>query len=257
MDRSNSNISYLQTAGRALEILMMYQTDNALTLNTIAKRMNISTTVAYRLVYTLTTDGFLYQDPESKKYLLGDKVMTLGFCNVQRLDVKRVSRDLMLDFYFQTGYSLTMTIPCDDQSLCVTRLMNRSSSRLTTIFAGSLLPLHLGASNRVLLAFMEEEKQDRYIRSLHLPQEQERTLRQDLAAARERGYDYSCDTLNPGLYGLAFPIFNSDNLLAAGVSIGGPVSELEEPGRLERYVQELSVLANAINNQMGSTRNWF
>ena len=65
-------------------------------LNTIAKGLGVGTTVAYRLVYTLTAEGFLHQDAASKQYMLGDKAMILGFCAVYRNDVKRIAHDLIL-----------------------------------------------------------------------------------------------------------------------------------------------------------------
>lgn len=252
MERSSENVSYLQTAGRALEILMMFQNENVLSLMSIAKRMNVSTTVAYRLVYTLTTEGFLYQDPETKQYLLGDKVMMLGFCTVHRQDVKRIARDLLWDFFEQTGYSITMTMPCAQQSLCIDRIVSSTTGRATTMFLGGLYPLDKGASNRVLLAFMPEEERESYLQSRNLPAEEERVLREHLEVARRRGYDFTKSDMPGGLFAVGFPIYNSYNRLVAGLSVGGAVSDISEE-MVEKMTGETRLLAMRINNRMGAT----
>ena len=173
MERNSSNVSYLQTAGRALEILNMFQTENSLSLNAIAKGLGVGTTVAYRLVYTLTAEGFLHQDAASKQYMLGDKAMILGFCAVYRNDVKRIAHDLIWQFYEQTGYSMTMTMLCDMKSLCIEHILSSRTGLTTTMFTGGLYPLHKGASNRVLLAFMPEDEREAYLAGLGMAAEDE------------------------------------------------------------------------------------
>ena len=62
--------SYLQTVGRALTILEMFRQQNTLSLPSIAKELGVGKTIAYRLVHTLTEEGFLTQDPFTKRFSL-------------------------------------------------------------------------------------------------------------------------------------------------------------------------------------------
>ena len=68
------DVSYLQTVGRALSILEMFGQENTLSLPVIANRLGVGKTIAYRLVHTLTAEGFLMQDPHTKLYSLGEQV---------------------------------------------------------------------------------------------------------------------------------------------------------------------------------------
>lgn len=52
------DVSYLQTVGRALSILEMFGQENTLSLPVIANRLGVGKTIAYRLVHTLTAEGF-------------------------------------------------------------------------------------------------------------------------------------------------------------------------------------------------------
>ncbi len=253
MERSPGNVSYLQTAGRAMQVLMLFQNENYLPLSEIAARLEVSPPIAYRLVYTLAAEGFLYQDPATKQYGLGDKAILLGFCTAQRHEVKRVTSDMLWDFYEKTQCSIALTIPCVGQSLCILSILSPATGKRTSMFEGGLYPLYHGASNRVLLAFMPKAHQERLIRSLGLPQEEEDQLRSDIKLAAERGYDLTMGTMTGGLYSIGFPIYNSGNQLSAGLSFGGLIEDISEEG-LAHLIQEARLLVNKANRRMGVTR---
>ena len=253
MERNSDNVSYLQTAGRAMKVLMLFQNENYLPLSEIAARLNVSPPIAYRLVYTLATEGFLYQEPVTKQYGLGDKAILLGFCTAHRHEAKRVTSDLLRDFYARTQLSVILTIPCVGQSLCIFSVLSPSTGRRTSMFIGGLYPLYNGASNRVLLAFMPKAQQEHLIQSFQLPLEEENQLRADLKLAEERGYDFTTGTMTGGLYSIGFPIYNSSNQLSAGVSTGGLIEDVTEDD-IAQQIQEVRLLANQANLRMGVTR---
>ena len=89
-----TDVSYLQTVSRALKVLNLFETETALSLAAISSRLGVSKTIAYRLAHTLVLDGFLIQDSATKQYMLGDQVLLLGFCAVQRQAVNRSRSDL-------------------------------------------------------------------------------------------------------------------------------------------------------------------
>ena len=71
MKEENDKSKKLQTVERALDVLYLFHKYNGITLSFVAEEMNMSTTVAYRLLYTLADSGFLRQEKASKKYYLG------------------------------------------------------------------------------------------------------------------------------------------------------------------------------------------
>ena len=245
------DMSYLQTAGRALSILKMFRQENTLPLPAIASRLGVGKTIAYRLVHTLVTEGFLVQDPLTKQYSLGEQVLLLGFCAVQRQDVKRIAHDFLWNFHERTKISAYLTIPCGNQSLCVDRVVSDSTGRLSTVFVGGVYPLFRGATNRVLLAFASPQFQSGYLQGLELPEKEKAQLVEDLKQARVRGYDFTHNRLTEGLFAVGFPIYNSSNQLVAGLRVGG-VDDPDRPDAVEQYIQQGRQLAVEINNQMGS-----
>ena len=67
MKEENDKSKKLQTVERALDVLYLFHKYNGITLSFVAEEMNMSTTVAYRLLYTLADSGFLRQEKASKR----------------------------------------------------------------------------------------------------------------------------------------------------------------------------------------------
>ena len=103
------NSSYLQTVGRSLEILELIGLFPGLTLSEVARQCNMSTTVVYRLLYTLTASGFLQQEPGGKRYFLGDKALLIGAQSLDNREVKRIAQYYMWDYYERTGEHCILT----------------------------------------------------------------------------------------------------------------------------------------------------
>ena len=137
--------SYLQTVGRSLEILELIGSFPGLTLSEVARRCNMSTTVVYRLLYTLTASGFLQQEPGGKRYFLGDKALLLGAQSLDNREVKRIAQYYMWDYYERTGEHCILTIPCAGRSICIEKIGSiRDTSN--SVRSGGIYPLHKGAS---------------------------------------------------------------------------------------------------------------
>lgn len=244
------NRSYLQTVGRAMEVLDLFSRASGLSLTSISRELHISTTVAYRLLYTMTSCGFLRQDTESKCYYLGDKAILLGYSAVQSLELRRVAHSILWDLYERTKHNVTLTICCDKKSLCIEKLDALLSPLPGCMYPGSVYPLHKGASNRTLLAFLPTDQQEEYIETL--PLAERGTVRAMIKLILQRGYDMSCGELTPGLYAIGFPIFGAGNRLIAALSITGYLDDFTD-AQQTALVRQGRQAAARISNAMGAT----
>ena len=246
----NETSSYLQTVGRALEILELIGRFPGLTLSELARRTGMNTTVIYRLLFTLSTVGFLQQEPGGKRYYLGDKTLLLGVQSLDNREIKRIAQYYMWDHYERTGDTCILTVPCAGQSICIEKIGSLRDSS-SAVRAGGVYPLHKGASNRVLLAFLPAGEQQRYLDDLGMDPNSRQQLQAELDAIVVRGYDFSVGLLTPDRFGLGFPIFDRSGRLAGGFSTGGYITGLTEQDRQEMILRFQAVAAQ-INLAMGS-----
>lgn len=244
------NSSYLQTVGRSLEILELIGLFPGLTLSEVARQCNMSTTVVYRLLYTLTASGFLQQEPGGKWYFLGDKAILIGVQSLDNREVKRIAQYYMWDYYERTGEHCILTIPCAGRSICIEKIGSiRDTSN--SVRSGGIYPMHKGASNRVLLAFLPPHEQQRYMDGLSMHGSARQALEAKLEEIAACGYDFSEGTLTPGRFGLGFPLFDRSRNLVGAISTGGYISELTDQSK-QTLVRKFGEVAEQINLAMGA-----
>lgn len=244
------NSSYLQTVGRSLEILELIGLFPGLTLSEVARQCNMSTTVVYRLLYTLTASGFLQQEPGGKRYFLGDKALLIGAQSLDNREVKRIAQYYMWDYYERTGEHCILTIPCAGRSICIEKIGSiRDTSN--SVRSGGIYPMHKGASNRVLLAFLPPHEQQRYMDGLSMHGSARQSLEAKLEEIAACGYDFSEGTLTPGRFGLGFPLFDRSQNLVGAISTGGYISELTDQSK-QTLVRKFGEVAEQINLAMGA-----
>lgn len=240
----------LQTVERALEVLYLFHEYNGITLSFVIKKLNMGTTVAYRLLYTLTACGFLRQEHESKRYFLGEKSLLLGYQAIKSQGMKEIAVPVMKQLEAACRLDVLLTVCADMKSLCVEKIDVGGDLQLA-MREGGIYPLHKGASNRPLLAFAEADFREGYIRSLELSREDSRKLEADLEAVKEKGYDYTQGGLSQGLFAIGFPVYAMEQGLAACLSVGGCCFDMKEEQK-NYYVGEVRTAAAHLSRLLGA-----
>jgi DNA-binding IclR family transcriptional regulator len=156
-----------------------------------------------------------------------------------------------------TGETVLLTVPSEDrtESVCIDRL--ESSHRLRLILeVGRRIPLHAGASSKVLLAYLPAEQVKRVVRLRGLPRVNRNTitdpsaLERELEEIRQRGYALSFEETNEGAAGVAAPIFGADGGLMGGLGIAGPLIRFT-PERLDYLIPTVCAHADEITRALG------
>ena len=253
MKEENDKSKKLQTVERALDVLYLFHKYNGITLSFVAEEMNMSTTVAYRLLYTLADSGFLRQEKASKKYYLGEKSLLLGYSAIRSQELEKTAYPIMKRLMDKCGLSVILTSLTDMQSLCVEKIEAEDDLQLS-MRVGGIYPLHKGASNRPLLAYMEREKADGYIEALDMKAEEKERLKREMEEVRRRGYDYTKGLLSPGLFSIGFPVFGIRNKLVCCISIGGYCFDMKEE-QLTLYLRETGAAAGELSRLFGSDQS--
>src|SRR5262249_48717242 len=96
------------------------------------------------------------------------------------------------------------------------------------------LPLHAGASAKVLLAYLKPSEIDTVLNAEDLPRYTEHTvtdpaiLRAQLKAIRAAGHVVSDGEVDTGVRGIAAPIFGTNEQVIEGISVAGPAFRLHD-----------------------------
>jgi len=197
----------------------------------IARKLGLPVPTTHRILTALSRLGYVSQHEETRRFRLGLAALTLGERARAVADLRPVAIGPLRRLSEATGETALLTVltPERDRGVCLERVETSQPLRLS-VQPGRQLPLHAGASQKALLAFMPDEDIDRvlaqplegFCRSTITGQA---ALRRELATIKARGWAGSYEETNVGVWGVAVPVLSSSDVVCA-VGIAGPSARL-------------------------------
>jgi DNA-binding IclR family transcriptional regulator len=251
-----TSVKILDKTVRLLSVFSSAQPEWSLTELSAAVSMPKST--AHRILRVLRYHDYLSQDADTGRFRLGFAALDLGFRAQAGRDVRRAALPVLQRLAATSGETVLLIVPSETRTaaICIERAETRAGLQLI-LEIGRHVPLHAGASSKVLLAYMTEPEIERVI-TRGLDPVGPRTLtsgaalRRDLGAIRRRGYAWSVEETNAGVAGIAVPLMDRNGIIAAGVSIVGPRTRFT-PVRVPALLALIREGAAEIARQSGLT----
>ena len=246
-----------QSLAHGLAILLLYDsTARSFTVAEVSKRLGYSLSKTYRLVRTLVRHGFLQESPSRAQYSPGLNALRLGLLAQQNLNLAVIARPLMKDLSLLTKETVLLTAVNGTRGICIERVESEEPIRFSLFQPGASLPLHCGASSKILMAYLPEEEWDQMIKKEGLKRYTDHTitkavkLKAHLREIRRKGYAWSDQEVDRDVRAVAAPIFNGAGKLVAGLSVTGPVYRINKK-RLNDLKKPVVEYAKRISVKLG------
>jgi DNA-binding IclR family transcriptional regulator len=231
---------------KGLDILCCFTFDDeALSAQTISKRLNIPLSTTYRYLETLEERGFLTKVNDSKNYQLGFTAFQLG--NIVAIQLRLVNTALphMKSLALLSGETVFLSIISGWRTLVLETVETRTRIKLS-VDRGSTLPLYAGAPSKILLAYQKESFIDSLFQKIVLTKYTENTptdpsvIREELRTIREQGFAFSYQEVDLGACAIAAPIRDGKGNVVACIAAAGPRERFSEENkpRLIRMVKD-------------------
>jgi len=246
----------LQVLERTFSILEAFQeTRPEWSASEIARALDLPVPTVHRLLVALRQLGYVFQDQRTKRFRLGPSALRLGSQARAVADLRTVAIEPLRRLSRELGETALLTGVSSDRSgsICLERVESPHPLRLS-VEPGRLLPLHAGASQKALLAFMSHDEAERAIagrlaRLCHSTITDKRRLRQDLDLIRRRGYATSLEETNAGVWGVAVPVTSGTDVVCA-LGIAGPSARLSDE-LVRRSVRRTHAAASDVAQSLG------
>ncbi|MCL5045488.1 MAG: IclR family transcriptional regulator [Actinobacteria bacterium] len=248
----------LERAIRALEFLT--STDKTdWSISELRDQTGFSLSTLHRILAAWQSLGFVQQDPRTRRYRPGLKLMELGMAVWRRLDIRSVARPVMRRLAMTVRESVYLTVREGLNGVIIDRVDSPAYLR-TVQPIGLRLPLHAGGSKKVLIAYLPEDELEEVLAQIpwtpltpHTVVDPD-TFRANLARIRERGYEVSFGETEVGSAGVATPIWGAEGRVVAGLMTAGPEADFT-PERLESIIQGTVQAGKEISTLLGYTEN--
>ena len=190
----------------------------------LAEAAGLPMPTAYRVVQTLTSEGYLDHLP-SGDYRPGVRVLTLGSAALRSLDLVELATPRLQQLATQTGETVNLAVLTGDRVLYLVRLRN-SDLVTANIQVGSTLPAVHTSIGKLLLAALEPEELAKQVTEASFPAQHGPNakvsldeLREELVHIRSQGWAVQDEELAYGLRSIAGPILGPDGRVIAGVNL--------------------------------------
>lgn len=205
--------------------------DRPLPIAELARRADLPASTAYRLVDELAGHGLVERD--GAELTLGLRLLELARRIEDRLapELLEPARGIMRALAGEHDETALLTAPA---GRCAIGLDAVEPPRPVRLSYGRwrVAPMHLGASGKVLLAFLPARAAERVLAAVDhgvtasgQPVDVER-LRGELADARERRVVVTHGELDRGVSGVAAPVLGPRGRLLAGITLAGPTERI-------------------------------
>jgi Transcriptional regulator len=239
-----------QTLSRALDILFaLSEANGTLSVSEIAEKVSIPESTTYRFLQTLERSGIVERRGKSQ---IGLGLRILDLARSLNEQVHRGLLNLALPIMEQlmesTQETSVLFVRTGNNAICIQQVRSRELIQFA-IENGRVLPLHLGASGKSILAFENERVVRRVLETLESEEDRLR-LAQELAEIREQGFSYTNGEVDPNVFAVSAPILDSHGLVVASLSICGPSFRYKESPE-GFFIQEVKKSAESLSKRLG------
>lgn len=245
----------LRSVDHALAVLETFDAGTPeLGVTALSGRLKLAKSTVYRLLSTLASRGYVYQNPATGKYRLGLKAFEVGSLAVSQLTVREAALPFLEKLRDATKETVHLGVREADAVIYIDKIETPLAIRMYSRI-GRRAPLHCTALGKVLLAFAGPAEAGRMARrdlKRYTPNTitDPDVLAKELALVRERGYALDDEEFEEGLKCVAAPLWDYTGTVVASAGIAGPHIRITSD-RLQELIAVVRETAAEVSARLG------
>lgn len=254
-DEKKQEDQYLSSVKNALRILKSFTMDEPeKKVSDLSLELGLNKSTVSRTMTTLASEGFVYKDPETKKYRLGFTILSLSGIVNSSIDVYRESQPVLNKLVETIGETAHISVLDKLEIVYLSKVECNHPVRFLT-HVGKRNPPYSTSSGKVLLAYSSEEVIEQVIEkglqkftknTISDPEK----LRNYLREVKKQGFAYSIEEFTEGVTSVAAPIFGYNGNVIAALSIVGPIQRIQSH-KISGYAKKAMQAGLEISRRMG------
>lgn len=229
MPRSSKMIGSVQ---RALDILELFDAQTPeLGTTEIATATGLHKSTVAGLIYTLEAKGYLNQNPTTRKYRLGLKLVERASIMLSHVEIRQVALPHLQALRDEFDETVNLAILDGADVVYVERLLSKRGLGMRSE-VGKRMLAHSTALGKAILSCWPVEQVKNFIKQYGLPAVTPNTITDperllcELDRTREQGYAMDDEENEPGGRCVAAPVFDHTGQVVAAVSLSAPSPRL-------------------------------
>jgi DNA-binding IclR family transcriptional regulator len=250
----------VQTIERASSILdILGQSPQGISIRELSTKIKLPKGTTHRLLSSLSYFGYVRQDPKTRNYLLGLKLVELGQLLLGQLDLRKEAEPFLRVLAERTKETVHLVFLDRNEIVYIDKVETEQNSSGLKMASrvGLRNPAHSSAVGKVLLAHFPEEELKNFIKEKGLAKRTENTiidltqLKDHLKLVRAQGYAIDDEENEKGIRCVAAPIYNEVGKTVAAISISGPAFRITKKVIQESLKKEVMETALKVSQRLG------
>ena len=215
--------------GKALGLLVLLGDEpRGASAAELSRRAELPFSTTYRLLGSLTRDGFVDYEPDGRRYHLGLRIFQLGQRVSNHHGFAGTALPILRRVTEETGEATILSVRDGNHHLTVNKVDGPQTFRVTSD-PGHLGALHTTSVGKALVAFADDATRSQLIDGLELEPLTEFSItdreafRAEIELVRRRGYALMDEENELGMRAVAVPVFNSQGHAFAALATAVPV----------------------------------
>lgn len=250
----------VQTIERVSLILeMVGNAPHGMSIRDLSAGLSLPKGTIHRILSSLSYFGYIRQDPETKIYFLGLKLMDLNAQLSNQLDFRKVAEPILRDLVERTKQTAHLVILDREEVVYIDKIETQQPAGGLKMASriGSRNPIHSSAVGKALLAHLPEEAWETFLQDKGLPRRTVNTItdpvtfRSHLKSVRSQGYAIDDEENEQGIRCVGAPIFDGKGRPVAAVSLSGSVFQVTRKAVHDVMKGEVMAAAAEISRRLG------
>lgn len=222
----------VKSVARALDLLSALADGDELALGDLATRASLVPSTAHRLLLTLVEAGYVIQNPDTRRYGVGSRLLEYSLAAGRRLDdLRAAAGPVMVELARTVGETVHLTVLDRRDVLFIAQELGTGRVRMD-VDPGTRVSAHVTAAGKAVLAWQSSESLDALLAEWPLERFTAHTItdplefRRELEKVRRRGWALDYEEQEEGVACVGAPILTHEALPTAALSVSGPTSRL-------------------------------
>src|SRR6201998_2965729 len=221
----------------------------------ISRKLKIPKSSASYILRTLEKRNYLNRDPESGKYRVGLKILSLSRGALSGIDVREVALPIMRHLVEKTNLTCHLAILDGPEAVYIEKVEPTGFIRMDT-WVGRRMRVHATSVGKALTAHIAQERLEKIIADRPMEKRTAKTittlprLLKELEKVRTQGYAVDDEENNMGARCLGAPVFNQSGAIEASLGLSGTTNQVNAH-TMPRIIEALKDAARHISMQLG------
>lgn len=227
-----SNLNKVGAVGKALDVLdMIIRQSPSPSAAQISAELELPRPTTNRIIGNLIRLDFLQREPERRKVIEGNRILSLALAVVARAAQRGPRRQILRELSAKTEETCNVGIIVGGRVRYIDRVEAKWPLALR-LEPGSEIPLHCTALGKLLLSELPEAQREKYLKTMELHRYTSNTitdidvLEKELKNISKEGVSFDTEEYLSGVIGMAVPIPLEGSHTVLGLAVAAPSARL-------------------------------